>query len=103
MDNLGAIVGPLLAFILVAAVGTRWAIGLSVIPDLLAAAAIIYAIRRARKTGQRERIPIRLRPPVLRGQLSWLLAGTAAFEAGHVATTLLILRATDLLSPPNQR
>ena len=38
MDNLGAILGPLLAIGLVAAVGTRWAIGLSVIPGLLAAA-----------------------------------------------------------------
>ena len=46
MDNLGAIGGPLLALGLVAAVGTRWAIGLSVIPGLLAAAAIIYAIRQ---------------------------------------------------------
>jgi MFS family permease len=38
MDNLGAILGPLLALGLVAAVGVRWAIGLSVIPGLLAAA-----------------------------------------------------------------
>ena len=45
MDNLGAIIGPLLALGLVAAFGVRTAIGLSVIPGLLAAAAIIYAIR----------------------------------------------------------
>ena len=45
MDNLGAIVGPLFAIVLVGAVGTRWAIGLSVIPGLLAAVAILYAIR----------------------------------------------------------
>ena len=45
MDNLGAIGGPLLALGLVAMVGTRWAIGLSVIPGLLAAVAIVYAIR----------------------------------------------------------
>ena len=36
MDNLGAIAGPLLAIGLVAAFGTRWAIGLSVIPGVLA-------------------------------------------------------------------
>jgi len=47
MDNLGAIAGPLLAIALIAAVGVRAAIGLSVIPGLLAAAAIIYAIRHA--------------------------------------------------------
>lgn len=45
MDNLGAIFGPLLALGLVAMVGVRTAIGLSVIPGLLAALAIVYAIR----------------------------------------------------------
>ena len=35
MDNLGAVFGPLLALGLVAAVGVRWAIGLSVIPVCL--------------------------------------------------------------------
>ncbi|MEU9213089.1 hypothetical protein AB0D27_35535 [Streptomyces sp. NPDC048415] len=47
MDNLGAIFGPLLALGLLAWLGVQWAIGLSVIPGLLAAAAIVYAIRRA--------------------------------------------------------
>jgi MFS family permease len=45
MDNLGAIFGPLLALGLVASLGVRWAIGLSVLPGLLAAVAIVYAIR----------------------------------------------------------
>ncbi len=47
MDNLGAIVGPLLALGLVGLVGTRTAIALSIIPGLLAAMAILYAIRHA--------------------------------------------------------
>lgn len=46
MDNLGAIGGPLLALALIGAVGIRAAILLSVVPGLLAAAAIVYAIRR---------------------------------------------------------
>lgn len=45
MDNLGAIGGPLLAIGLVAAVGVRSAILVSVIPGLLAALAIVYAVR----------------------------------------------------------
>jgi MFS family permease len=61
MDNLGAIVGPLLALGLVALLNVRWAIGLSVIPGLLAALAIIYAIRHAPKAETRERTPIRIR------------------------------------------
>ena len=45
MDNLGAIGGPLLAIALVGLIGVRSAILLSVIPGLLAAVAIVYAIR----------------------------------------------------------
>jgi MFS family permease len=100
MDNLGAIGGPLLALGLVAMVGTRWAIGLSVIPGLLAAVAIVYAIRAAPRLEPRPRQPIRLRVrPVLAGGLGRLMFGISAFEAGNVAATLLILRAAELLTP----
>lgn len=100
MDNLGAVFGPLLALVLVATVGTRWAIGLSVIPGLLAAAAIVYAIRKAPKAEPRPKVPLRIRVrPVWRGDLGRMLGAVAAFEVGNVAATLLILRATDLLSP----
>ena len=98
MDNLGAIGGPLLAIALVAGVGVRAAIGLSVIPGLLAALAIVFAIRHAPALVPRERQPIRLRlRPVLGGRLGRLLGGVSAFELGNVAATLLILRATQLL------
>ena len=97
MDNLGAIVGPLLAIVLVAAVGARTAMGLSVIPGLLAVAAIVYAIRHTPRPATHERRPIRLRVrPVLRGRLGRLMVGVSAFEAANVAATLLILRATEL-------
>lgn len=100
MDNLGAIGGPLLALGLVALVGVRGAVLASIIPGLLAAAAIVYAIRQVRQPAARMREPIRLRVrPVLAAGLGWLLAGVAAFEVGNVAATLLILRATELLTP----
>jgi MFS family permease len=100
MDNLGAIAGPLLALGLVGLVGTRTAIALSIIPGLLAAAAIVYAIRHAPRAEQRERQPLRLRVrPVLTGRLSRLMVGVSAFEIGNVAATLLILRASELLAP----
>jgi MFS family permease len=100
MDNLGAIVGPLLAIGLVGTVGVRWAIGLSVIPGLLAALAIVYAIRHTAAPAIRTHRPIRLQiRPVLRGRLGRLMAGTAAFEIGNCAATLLILRATELFAP----
>lgn len=100
MDNLGAIGGPLLAIVLVAAVGTRWAIGLSVIPGLLAALAIIYAIRHTAHPKPSARRPLRIViRPVLTGRLRPLFAGITAFEIGNVAATLLILRASELLEP----
>lgn len=100
MDNLGAIFGPLLALGLVAALGVRWAIGLSVLPGQLAAFAIVYAIRNTPRPEQRDRVPLRIRiRPVLRGELGRLMGAVAAFEAGNVAATLLILRATQLLVP----
>ena len=100
MDNLGAIGGPLLAIGLVGLIGVRSAILLSIIPGLLAALAIVYAIRHTAAPMVREHQPIRLRVgPLLRGRLGRLLAASAAFEMGNLAATLLILRATDLLEP----
>ena len=100
MDNLGAIGGPLLALALVALVGVRSAILLSVVPGLLAAAAIVFAVRWAPKLGLRERRRLRIQVrPVLQGGLGRLFVGVGAFEFGNAAATLLILRATDLLEP----
>lgn len=100
MDNLGAIGGPLLAIGLVALVGTRSAMLISVIPGLLAALAILYAIRATRRPTEQHRQPLRIRiRPVMHGRLGRLFLGISAFEVGNVAATLLILRATELLSP----
>jgi len=100
MDNLGAIGGPILALALISAVGVRTAILLSIVPGLMAVLAILYAIRHTPAPAARERAPIRLRvKPVLRGRLGRLFAGIGVFELGNVAATLLILRATDLLTP----
>jgi MFS family permease len=100
MDNLGAIGGPLLALAIVAVVGVRTAILLSIVPGLLAVGAILYAIRRTPAAQEHERQPLRLRVrPVLRGRLGRLMVSVGAFELGNVAATLLILRATDVLTP----
>jgi MFS family permease len=100
MDNLGAVVGPLLALALVAAVGVRTAILVSVVPGVLATFAIVYAIRHSAAAQEREHRPLRIRVrPVMRGPLGRLMRAVGAFEAGNIAATLLILRATDLLSP----
>src|SRR5829696_6348333 len=100
LDNTGAVIGPLVAIALVAAVGIRGAILLSVIPGLLAAVAIAYAIANLRTETPREHRPIRLVVrPLLRGRLGRLLGALTTFELANVATSLLILRATELFVP----
>lgn len=116
MDNLGAIIGPLLALLLVALFDIRSAILIAVIPGLLAAASISYAITHTRKktapapppppaaehTASSEQQSVPVHPnghAVLRGDLGSLFVGIGAFEIGNVAATLLILRATEVLIP----
>ena len=99
-DNAGAIVGPLAAAGLVTAVGIRHAILFAVIPGLFAAAAITLAAREARRSltqpAGRLTLSFNLRE-LWHAGLPRALAPAALFELGNLATTLLILRATDLL------
>lgn len=100
MDNLGAVGGPLLALGLVSLVGVRTAILLSVIPGLLAALAIVYAIGHLPRVTSRERTHLKIIVrPLLRGRLGHVLLGVSLLEASNVAATLLILRATQQLVP----
>jgi MFS family permease len=100
-DNLGAVAGPLLAAGLVTWVGVRPALYLAAVPGLFAAIAIIVAARESRRTvhTRRESSPRRLELRALRdaGMLRALLP-MLLFEFGNLATTLLILRATQLLT-----
>ena len=99
MDNLGAIGGPLLALGLVAAFSVRTAILLSIIPGLLAVAAIVYAIRSTPRPTSKEKRPLRFHVrPVLRGRLGRFFIGVGLFEIANMAATLMILRATDVLA-----
>ena len=104
-DNLGAVVGPLLAAGLVAWVGIRPTLYLAAIPGLFAVAAILIAAREARRRNQSDGRPARRRFEfgALRdaGMLRALLP-VALFEFGNVATTLLILRSTQLLTSPQR-
>lgn len=99
-DNAGAIIGPLAASGLVATFGIRHAILLAIVPGVLAAIAITIAAREARRTvadpGARRTLTLNLRELYTAG-LARVLTPVALFELGNLATTLLILRATDLL------
>ncbi|MGC4191510.1 MAG: MFS transporter [Thermomicrobiales bacterium] len=98
-DNAGAVLGPLLAADLVSWVGIRAAMFASVIPGLLAAVAIVVAAAEARKLARpvvRRQAGLRLRELGQTG-LPRLLVPIALFELGNMASTMLILRATDVL------
>jgi len=107
MDNFGAIVGPLLALGLIAVIGVRESILLSVVPGFLAAAAIFIAITSAPKLERHERPPLRLRlRPVLRSELGRLLLAVSALPrrswlsglARALLTRLTLLPALTLLA-----
>lgn len=105
-DNLGAVAGPVLAAGLVAWVGIRPTLYLAAVPGLFAVVAITVAAREAR-------IRIKMAPParssrrlnigaLRRAGMARALLPVALFELGNVATTLLILRATGLLTTPER-
>jgi MFS family permease len=104
-DNLGAVVGPLLAAALVAWVGIRPTLCLAAIPGIFAAVAILIAAREARRRNKAgdQVVGRRFDFGALRdaGMLRALLP-VALFEFGNVATTLLILRSTQLLTSPER-
>lgn len=99
-DNAGALIGPLVASALVGVLGIRHLMLLAFIPGLLAAAAITVAAREARRTvaneSARRTLTFNL-GELRRAGFARTLAPVALFELGNVATTLLILRSTDLL------
>jgi MFS family permease len=99
-DNLGAVVGPLLAAVLVTAIGVRQTLYLSAAPGFFAAIAITFAAVEARKlqrgTTPATRARLDLAGLKKHGLLRRLIP-IGAFELGNMATTLLILRATELL------
>jgi MFS family permease len=99
-DNLGAVGGPLLAALFVATAGVRPTMLLATIPGLLAAVAITVAAREARRHvgGAKGRKILAYNIGELhRAGLTRILAAPTLFEFGNLATSLLILRATDLL------
>lgn len=97
-DNLGAVAGPLLAALLVAHIGIRPAIWCAAIPGAFAALAILVAAREARRLPKSPADTRRFQFAALRrAGLVRPFAPVVFFEFGNMATTLLILRATQLL------
>jgi MFS family permease len=100
-DSAGAIVGPLVAAVLIGLVGFRWLFGISVLPAIGAALSILLLVREVPKLGPeiRERVRgIMRRLAFSSGPFRTLIAGTGLYGLGNFSATLLILYATNVLA-----
>jgi MFS family permease len=99
MDTLGAVLGPLSATFLLGIIGTRAVLRWTVVPGL--AAAVIFAALAPRgRLDQGHRTPSFISSFAQLPRNYWsYLAGVFTHGIGDFAPTLLILRATHLLTP----
>ena len=98
MDTLGAIVGPALAFFLMKSISLRSIFLVALIPSILAFLTIAFFVKEKpkAKNNQRRLIgSIKLLPSRFR----LFLVAVGIFGLGNFADSLLILRATQLLTP----
>ena len=94
MDTMGAVLGPLVALVLVqAGVSLRWIFAIAVIPGLLSVVAIVFLVRERREEPQRRAFRLSLPgSPAFR----WLLAGSLLFAVGNSSDAFILLKAKDV-------
>jgi len=99
MDTLGAVLGPLCATLLIGLIGARGVLKLTIIPGLAAAVAFTLLVPAA-KGAEGHRAPSFVSSFGQMPKPYWhFLAGVFAHGIGDFAPTLLILRASQILSP----
>jgi MFS family permease len=97
MDTMGAILGPLIATLLLAHVSIRVIFLVSLIPGVCAVLSLIFLVKeKARKPDPRHAWPSMKSLP---GGFFKFLIPVGLFGISNFAPTLLILRAQDLLTP----
>ena len=91
LDTLGAVVGPLLALLLVELhVPVRWIFAIAVVPGILSVGVILWFVKERRQEPQRAAFRPRLpASPAFR----WLLAGTLVFSLGNSSDMFILLKA----------
>lgn len=96
MDSVGAVIGPLIALVLVGRLGFRAIFAVTLVPGILSVAAFASAQERGVvRTRASFRASLRELPPAFR---RFLLA-VGMFGLGDFARSLLILRAIEMLGP----
>jgi MFS family permease len=102
MDTVGAVLGPLCATALMAALGLRGVLRWTLLPGLAAALAFAFLVPASHRSGEQgSAAPKKIseRFAQLPREYWRYLAGVFAHGIGDFAPTLLILRATQILAP----
>jgi len=98
MDTLGAVAGPLAAFLLITRFNYRQIFWMTLIPGLLSVAAFLFLVREvAEKPAPHLRFLSTLR--ILPDKFKRYLIGVGVFGSGDFSHTLLILMASQVLKP----
>jgi MFS family permease len=96
MDSAGAIVGPLIALLLLNfGYGLRTIFWIAAVPGLLSIFIVWLFVRETRATPKRERQKISLRPRGLPGSFYYVVAAVTLFSIGNSSDMFLVLRAQD--------
>lgn len=97
MDTIGAILGPLTAFFLMQAMNIQTIFAIALIPCFLSVLTIFFFVQESPIIHPSER-PMVASIFLLNYPFKKFLSATLLFSLGNFATSLLILRATQLLS-----
>ena len=98
MDTLGAIAGPAIAFVLIKSLALRSIFLVALIPSALAFLTIALLVKETRKDSH-ERAHFLVSMKGLPRNFRFFLIAVGVFGLGNFADSMLILRATELLSP----
>ena len=100
MDTLGAIAGPAMAFVLMKSLALRSIFLVALVPSALAFLTIAILVKETRK-GSHERAHFLVSMKGLPRNFRFFLIAVGVFGLGNFADSMLILRATEVLSPIN--
>lgn len=99
MDTMGAIAGPAIAFFLIKSMALNSIFLIALIPSALAFLTIAFFVREKRKGNHVERAHFLISMKGLPRNFRFFLIAVGVFGLGNFADSMLILRATELLSP----
>jgi len=101
MDTLGAIAGPAIALVLVKGMALRSIFLVALVPSALAFLTIALLVREKRKSNHERRTHFLVSMKGLPRNFWLFLIAVGVFGLGNFADSMLILRATEILSPIN--